>query len=466
MKRSPLLHLALGALVITYAYIAGQLMNSDITRPGIVEDVAIRTPHLPGGTRTYDLIVKYKDGTPESAIRALANRLNVNILQNYNQLPGFSFESFKAPEEMDLAQVIALYKSDPNVEYVEPNFRYHIDTQTFSRSSGVLPNDPYFEQLWGLNNTGQSINGKQGVSGVDVNTLKAWEITTGNEDIVVGIVDTGIDYTHPDLIANMWVNENEIPDNNIDDDNNGVVDDVYGYNAVENTGNPLDDNDHGTHCAGTIGAAGDNGEGVVGVNWKVKMMGLKFLSADGGGTLNNALEAINYALEMKKRGVNIRVLSNSWGGGDYSRALHDAIKDLNEAGILFVAAAGNSAMDTDRYPHFPSSYEVDNVLAVAAINNQDKMANFSNYGAKTVDVGAPGVDVYSTVTGNGYEYFSGTSMATPHVAGVAALVLADNPDYTPKQLTERLIKTAQPVEALKGKTVSGGRVDAYSAMRQ
>src|SRR5262249_47040340 len=160
-------------------------------------------------------------------------------------------------------------------------------------------------------------------------------LTTGSEDIVVGVIDTGIDYTHPDLLPNMWVNDKEIPDNGIDDDGNGVIDDVHGYNAVDNSGDPMDDNSHGTHCAGTIGAAGDNGLGITGVNWKVKLMALKFLSGDGSGTLNNAIEAINYSIEMRKRGVNIRVLSNSWGGGDYSHALHDAIKAANDAGILF-----------------------------------------------------------------------------------------------------------------------------------
>jgi len=457
MKRSPLLHLALGALVITYAYIAGTLMHTDQSHPGVIEDVSYRTPQLPSGPRNFDLIVKFKDGTSNSVIQQLADRLHANILENYSELKGFSFESVKTSEEMDLSQIIALYKADPNVEYVEPNYRFHIDD--------VVPNDPYFQELWGMNNTGQKINDKPGgISGADINMLKAWDITTGSEDIVVGIVDTGVDYTHPDLKPNMWVNPGEIPDNNIDDDKNGVVDDVYGFNAVDNDGDPLDDNDHGTHCAGTIGAAGDNGEGVVGVNWHVKMMGLKFLSADGGGTLNNALEAINYALEMKRRGVNLRVLSNSWGGGDYSRALHDAIKECNKEGILFVAAAGNSATDTDRHPHFPSAYDVDNVLAVAAINNQDKMASFSNYGAKTVDIGAPGVDIYSTVTGNGYEYFSGTSMATPHVAGVAALLLSKHEKLTPKEIINRLIETAKPIDSLKGKTVAGGRVDAYAAL--
>lgn len=453
MKRSPLFHLVLAALVVVYAYIAGNLIRHEQTKIRLEPQVKLYQ-----ATRTYDLIVKYKKNTPQSVIEAVASRLNSRILYTYDYLPGFSFESVESTGTLE--EVMARFKADPNVEYVEPNYTYRIDQVS-------SPNDPYFEQLWGLNNFGQEINGKPGgISGADVNILKAWELSKGSEEIVVGVIDTGIDYNHPDLHANMWVNEDEIPDNGIDDDGNGVVDDIYGYNAIEDSGNPMDDNDHGTHCAGTIGAVGDNGEGVVGVNWNVKLMALKFLSGDGGGTLNDAIESINYAIEMKKRGVNLKVLSNSWGGSDYSRALHDAIKEANEAGILFVAAAGNSALNNDNYPHYPSSYDAENVLAVAAISNQDKLASFSNYGVKTVDVAAPGVDVYSTVTGGGYEYFSGTSMATPHVAGIAALVLSKDRSMTPKELIDKLVDSSTNVDSLKGKVLSGGRVDAFAAMKK
>lgn len=463
MKRSPLLHIVLGALVVVYAYIAGTLMRSDNTTPIISQEVSHESecqkglPQIADFPGSYDLIVKYKKNTSLSVIEQIVSRFNGAVLNTYTELPGFSFQSIESTESLEA--VIAQLQADPNIEYVEPNFTYHADD--------VVPNDPEFNLLWGLKNNGQDLNGKPGgTSGIDINALKAWELTTGDEDIVVGIIDTGIDYTHSDLQPNIWVNEKEIPDNGIDDDDNGVVDDVYGYNAVEDSGDPMDDNSHGSHCAGTIGAAGDNGLGIVGVNWKVKLMGLKFLSGDGSGTLNNAIESINYALEMQKRGVNIRVLSNSWGGGDYSRALHDAIKEANDAGILFVAASGNSSTDTDRYPHFPSSYESDNVVAVAAMNNREELAGFSNYGAKTVDLAAPGVDVYSTVPGEDYAFYSGTSMATPHVSGVAALVLSREPKLTPKQLAERLIKTSKPVAAFKGKMVSGGRIDVFTALKK
>lgn len=486
MKRSPLLHLALGTLVIIYAYIAGVLKEELNYQESMIESewqqslpINPSTPCLQTLTATpqnYDLIIKFKDGTPQSMISQLVNKLNVNTLRSYSELPTFSFVSITSSENLTLDEVIARYKADPNVEYVEPNFHYTIPNNEYAESNipnestktnkqSLIPNDPYFESLWGLSNVGQKINDKPGgIAGADINVLNAWDLTTGDDQIVVGIVDTGIDYSHPDISPNIWVNENEIPNNGIDDDNNGVIDDIHGYNAIDDSGDPMDDNDHGTHCAGTIGAAGDNGEGIVGVNWKVKLMGLKFLSGDGGGSLNDALETINYALEMKKRGVNIRVLSNSWGGGDYSQALHDAIKALNKEGILFVAASGNSATNTDTYPHYPSSYQADNVLSVAAINNQDNLASFSNYGAKSVHIGAPGVDIYSTIPGNDYAFFSGTSMATPHVSGVASLMLANDPSLTPKEIITRIVSTATKTKALDGKTISGGRVNVYDAI--
>jgi subtilisin family serine protease len=489
MKRSPLLHLTLGILVIIYAYIAGVLKQELNQQQSMIESEWQQNsqiiPQVPqwralSAPQNYDLVIKFKEGTPQSIVSQLVNRFNINTLRNYSELPNFSFVSVTSSENLTLDEIIARYKADPNVEYVEPNFRYTIPTNEHSwknssllsqsispKKNSLIPNDPYFESLWGLYNVGQKVNNKPGgIAGTDINVLDAWDLSTGDDQMVVAIVDTGIDYNHPDIKPNIWVNENEIPDNGIDDDNNGVIDDVHGYNAIDDSGDPMDDNDHGTHCAGTIGAAGDNGEGIVGVNWKVKLMGLKFLSGDGSGSLNDALETINYALEMKKRGVNIRILSNSWGGGDYSKALHEAIKALNKEGILFVAAAGNSAMDTDKYPHYPSSYEADNVLSVAAINNQDSMASFSNYGAKSVHIGAPGVDIYSTIPGNDYAFFSGTSMATPHVSGVASLILTNHSSLTPKELIDRVVSTATKTKALEGKTISGGRINTYDAINK
>ncbi len=294
----------------------------------------------------------------------------------------------------------------------------------------AVPNDPQLSQLWGLSEA----------SGI--NAPRAWDLFTGSSSIVVAVIDTGIDYNHPDLAANMWRNPGEIASNGVDDDGNGYVDDLYGINArtgAAQPGNPLDDHYHGTHVAGTIGAVGNNGIGVVGVNQRVKMMALKFLSSTGSGSLSDAIRAIDYATMMKNDyGVNVRVSNNSWGGGGYSAALENAIKRARNAGIIFVAAAGNSSVDTDSEPSYPSGYDVDNVVSVAAIDSSHNLATFSNYGATTVDIAAPGVDIRSTMPTSQYGKLSGTSMATPHVAGALALLLGREPGLSYLEAVDRL----------------------------
>jgi serine protease len=339
----------------------------------------------------------------------------------------------------------------PAIEYVEPNYIYHVT---------ATPNDPSFGTLWGLHNTGQSA----GTPGADISAVAAWNTTVGSSDVIVGIIDTGIDYTHPDLAANVFVNPGEIAGNGVDDDGNGYIDDVRGINAITGTGDPMDDNDHGTHVAGTIGAVGNDGVGVVGVNWNVTMMGLKFLSASGSGSTADAIECINYAVAMKNRGVNIRALNNSWGGGGFSQALEDAIRSADTAGILFVAAAGNSTVNNDTSPHYPSSYNVANVLAVASTTRTDAISSFSNFGATSVDLGAPGSEILSTTPGNTYSTFSGTSMATPHVTGAAALLLSINGSLTVAELKDILMSTGDSIAALAGKTVSGKRINVELAL--
>lgn len=352
--------------------------------------------------------------------------------------------------EMQKSSVKSLAQND-QVEFVEPNYIYRMNKKA---------NDPLFGNLWGLSNLGQKDSeGKVGKAGVDVNIEKAWDIQTGSKKVVVAIIDTGIDYNHPDLKANMWVNTAEKNGKKgVDDDGNGVVDDIYGYNAVANNGNPLDDQGHGSHCAGTIGAKGNDGKGIVGVNWDTSMMAVKFLDKDGSGTLENAIKAIDYATKM-----GAKVMSNSWGGGGFSQALLDAIKNSEKAGAIFIAAAGNEYNNNDTSATYPAGYNVDNIVSVAAVDNQGVKADFSNYGKKTVHIGAPGVNIYSS-TGGKYEYFSGTSMATPHVSGVAALVWAQEPALTAKSLKQRLLDTAKHISGLSGKTKTGGIVDAYAAL--
>lgn len=284
----------------------------------------------------------------------------------------------------------------------------------------------------------------------------------------VAVIDTGVDYKHPDLAANMWTNPGEIPGNGVDDDGNGFIDDVHGYDFCNFDGDPADDHGHGTHVAGTIAAVGNNDVGVVGVNWNARVMAVKFLCGSGSGTTSGAISAVLYAADM-----GARVMNNSWGGGGFSQALKDAITTADQAGALFVAAAGNSSVDNDATPHYPSSYDVPNVMAVAATDHNDARAGFSNYGAVSVDLGAPGVSILSTVPTSGdpccsdpsgYKFLSGTSMATPHVAGAAALALAQFPGSSNLQIKQRLLGTTVPIPALADRTVTGGRLNAHNAL--
>ncbi|MEZ4361050.1 MAG: S8 family serine peptidase [Kofleriaceae bacterium] len=348
---------------------------------------------------------------------------------------------------------VALLRQDPSVQYAELNY--------IVRASAI-PSDPRFGELYGLNNTGQT----GGTADADIDAVEAWDTSTGSSDVVVAVIDTGVDYNHVDLAANMWTNPDEIPGNGLDDDGNGVIDDVHGYNAITNGGNPLDDNDHGSHCSGTIGAVGDNGVGVAGVNWDVSIMAIKFLSAAGSGTTADAIEGIDYAVGRKNAGVNLRVLSNSWGGGGFSQALADSIQAANDADLLFVAAAGNAGSNNDATPSYPASYDLPNVVSVAATDHNDGLASFSNFGATTVDLGAPGVSVLSTTRNNTYSVFSGTSMATPHVAGAAALVLSANSTLSTAELKDILLTSGDLKPSLAGKTLSGRRLNAANALAE
>jgi len=323
-----------------------------------------------------------------------------------------------------------------DVASCSPNYEVRVDSTT--------PDDPMFSSLWGLTNS-------RGLA-----AERGWLVSTGSSDVVVAVIDTGVDYTHPDLQANMWVNPGEIPANGVDDDSNGYVDDVHGINAslkAVSRGDPMDDNGHGTHVAGTIGAVGGNGQGIVGVNQRVKLLGLKFLNSSGSGSLSDAITAIEYMIQLKNRGVNIRVANNSWGGSGYSAALGDAIDRARNAGIIFVAAAGNDGADNDVEPSYPANFELENVVSVAAIDEDGNLASFSNYGASMVDIAAPGVGIYSTFPGNRYARLSGTSMATPHVVGAVALLLASEPGLTLTQVIERLYGAGRD----RGSLYDGGR---------
>ncbi len=303
----------------------------------------------------------------------------------------------------------------------------------------TVPNDPSFSSLLGLDRG----------SGVDINAPEAWDVTTGSSNVVVAVIDTGLDYNHPDLAANAGVNG------------------FFGMDYVNNDSDPLDDNSHGTHCSGTVGGVGNNGVGVTGINWQVRLLGMKFLAASGSGSTSGAVSAINFLVTYNQttlapQGKKL-ITSNSWGGGSPSTSLFNAISSASAAGILFIAAAGNEGTDTDVTANFPSNYDLPNVVSVAAVSSTGVLATFSNFGATSVDLAAPGVGILSTVPGNQYASYSGTSMAAPYVAGVAALVYAACPTATMEQVKTALFQTRQ-LSSLSGKTVTGGMLDAQAAL--
>jgi subtilisin family serine protease len=423
-----------------------------------------------GATRADDtkdvhpsrVIAKYRARPALAAInRALAPH-RFAIRKHFPLLPGLVvMESLPAPQgpaklaeatdrAKGLRQRIETLRQSGLFEFVEPDYVLHAHSS---------PTDSAFTSgiLWGLRNDGAS----GGVPGADIQAADAWDITTGSTNVIVAVLDTGIRFTHHDLAAQMWRNPGETPGNGIDDDHNGYVDDVFGINAITGTGNPSDDQGHGTHVAGTIGAAANNGGPHVGVAWRVQLMACKFLDAEGSGYTSDAIECISYAIA---RGA--RIINASWGGDSYSQALFDAMSAAAAQNVLFVAAAGNDSVDNDVYPSYPCNYQLDNVIAVAALDRADKLAAFSNYGRNTVHLGAPGVQIYScsSTSDDSYFYLDGTSMATPHATGTAALLLARFPDSSALELRQRLLTTVVPIPALAGKSVTGGRLNAFNAL--
>ncbi|MCE7873528.1 hypothetical protein DYH09_24585 [bacterium CPR1] len=332
---------------------------------------------------------------------------------------------------------------DPRVARAAPNHLYE-------RAS--LRPDDLDERLWGLSNSGNP--------GADISAPEAWRITTGKRENgpIVAVLDTGIDFAHNDLQANLWTNTGEIPGNGIDDDGNGVIDDVHGFDATQNRGGGEAGGAHGTHCAGTIAAVGNNSLGVTGVNWEGRLMAVKIFP-DDGDTCSAAtiLRAIDYA---DKNGA--RVTSNSWTGGGYNPFIKEAFEN---ASALHVFAAGNDRSNNDQVPSYPSNLDIPNSVVVAASDRNDQIAFFSNYGPKTVDLAAPGHEILSTVPDQGYATFSGTSMACPHVAGVAALVASAYPEATNQQIKNRLLFGVDPVPAFAHNTASGGRLNAANAVK-
>lgn len=408
------------------------------------------TPQAPRNER--ELIVKFRNGaTVQEKSRVLRNassvkqvpmRRGLRAAGNQPGAPG-TVTRIQVAQGTEMDAELARLQSNPAVEYAEPNYSIQLFAIT-----NVLPNDFEFEKMYSLQNRG----GENAKTNADVSAPAAWAFTTGSKSVVVAVIDTGIDYLHDDLKENLWNNPREIPFNGIDEDGNGFIDDVYGYDFVSNDSDPFDDNQHGTHVAGTIGAKGNNGIGTVGVCWEVSLMALKAFDEKGNGTVADAIAAMTYAVEN-----GARVINASWGLEERSRALEEATKVVADAGVLMIAAAGNSRTDA---PSYPASFET--VLSVAATDAKDARADFSNYGS-FVDVAAPGANILSTLPENSYGLLSGTSMAAPHVAGMAALVLARFPMYSRQELFDILINSVDAMSF--DLPIGNGRINLSRAVQ-
>jgi len=401
----------------------------------------------PAGKESYngreaaanEVLVKFKAVTPEE-IHTIKIKEDVDEAESVGSTGAMRLHS----KSKNVAALISELSARGDVEYAEPNYIVNA-VETF-------PDDPYFVNgnLWGLNK---------------ISSPLAWDISTGSDANVAAVIDTGIDYTHPDLAANVWSAPYAYTVN-IAGRTITCPAGSHGFNAITNTCNPMDDNSHGTHVSGTIGAVGNNNAGVVGVNWNTKIIGAKFLNRKGSGYTSDAVNAIEFLIQTKDRfgnDANVRVLSNSWSGGGYSQSLLNEINKANTNGMLFVAAAGNDGKDNDAIPSYPASYNAANVVAVAATDSNDNLASWSNWGDAAVDLAAPGVNILSTIRNGGYAYYSGTSMATPHVSGAALLILSECSLDT-AELKTNILDNVDPVPSLGDKTETGGRLNVNNAI--
>ncbi len=402
-----------------------------------------------------EALVCFRPDVPEKQALAVLERQRAVVVKAF---PDHHLYCVRLPARVTTPLGVRRFLRERDVAFCHPNYLYH--------AVASQPDDPFFQYLWGLQNTGQ----EEGTSDADIDASEAWDLTQGSRNVVVAVIDSGVDYAHPDLQANMWTNPGEVPGNRIDDDGNGYVDDVHGWDALGNDGDPQDDNGHGTHVAGTIGATGDNGLGVTGVNWRVSIVAAKFLDAEGSGTTVDAIECLDYLHRLKDRGVDIIATNNSWGGvPELDRALRDAVQRSQNRGILFVAAAGNEGRNNDVRPDYPANIDLPNVISVAATDRNDRLADFSNIGAANVDLAAPGVEILSTVPrfvdpGLPYRFLSGTSMAAPHVTGAIALLRAHSPSLGHLEIKDRLLTTGDALTNLQGRTVTGRRLNVYNAL--
>ncbi|MBU1626505.1 S8 family serine peptidase [bacterium] len=403
-----------------------------------------------------ELLIKFFDRTLPAEIQNAAKNVGAKHLKTF---PVIGVHHWQLGKGVSVEKALKILSKSPfrdSIEYAEPNYILHADAD--------FPNDPLRNYLWGLHNLGQY----GGAIDADIDALEAWEVQQGSSTVVVAVIDHGVDYEHEDLADNIWINPGEDINSNgivdesdfdgLDNDGNGYVDDIRGWDFYDDDNDPMDNNSHGTHVAGTIGALGNNGIGVTGVSWNVQIMPIRYLGP-GGGSTSDAIDSILYAasFEDESRNKIVRITNNSWGGGAYSRTLE---RTISKSGAIFVASAGN---DGSSGSHYPSGYNCDNIISVAATTQGDGLAGWSNYGS-TVDLGAPGNEIYSTVLNKEYEFRSGTSMAAPHVAGAAALLMSEYPSWSVDDVKFQILTTVDPLPSLEGKTVTGGRLNVRAAL--
>lgn len=411
-----------------------------------------RTPHVPN-----QILVQFRYGISDEEKESLRGRAQTeveDVVVSQDRRSDFKsdLELWNLPPGLAIAQAVRDLQRDPAIEFVEPNWIYQHQATS---------NDPYYTNgsLWGMYGDGTSPSNLYGSQAGE-----AWVNKTDCSSVYVGIIDEGMMFTHEDLTGNVWINPSD-PVDGVDNDGNGYIDDIHGWDFAGNDNTVYDGSrdDHGTHVSGTVAARGGNSTGVAGVCWNIQLISVKFLGTNGGTTAN-AIKAVNYITDLKTRqGLNIVATNNSWGGGGYSLGLYNAIESARVANILFVAAAGNSGVNIESSPQYPASYTNANIISVAAIDKSGNLASWSNYGSTSVDLGAPGVNIWSTVPNkknrSAYSAYSGTSMATPHVTGAAALYAATHPSATASAIKQAILSSAVPTASLSGKTVSGGRLN-------
>jgi len=400
------------------------------------------------------IVIELEEGHQVTGMQHLYGHLGLNDVTRDTRAP---FRECYVYSLLPFAYLKQQLLNSNIVERVEPDIIYR---------TSEIPNDPLFDNQWGLHNLGQT----EGKEDADIDAPEAWDFHKGSREIVIAVIDTGIDYNHIDLKENIWINKDEIPNNGIDDDQNGYIDDVYGWDFFNWDNDPMDDSEpvyHGTHVSGIIGAIGNNGEGIAGVNWEIKIMVLKSFSEYGYANLSDILPAMQYAIEM-----GAKVINASWGSPYPSETLKEMIDYAGKKGVIFVAAAGNWGIDLDNPPktneailgHYPAEYDLPNIISVAASDHNDELTWFSNFGKISVDLAAPGVNILSTKSGNGYRYLSGTSMSTPHITGAVGLMLSRNPNLKQDHIIETMLAGVDRLPQLEEKVKSGGRLNLANCL--